>query len=179
MSTRDRNELDPNYIRYPGQLTGENPFRCCLWCNKEISPDRRDDANFCRFDEEGNKAKCADKFKTGISQQRYWELTQQNLKKHIRDKIALPSPIERRARRRTDSLFHRICKLGEFKDAEGNPLCNEKFSTYDEGQLYCRKEGERCRIRANSIRARERRHKRQAEKAIALKKGLEAIKTNN
>lgn len=149
----------------PVVVQGENPYRCCLWCNKEIGNDREITSNFCRFNEEGGKANCYDKFKQGITQEKRRELQEANLKKPIRGWVERTTPRERRAKRRADSVTFRICKLGEYKDEEGKSRCDEK-GLWPTNKFFC---CEPHQVKYNSIKKQERKVARREEAAILKK----------
>jgi hypothetical protein len=115
-------------------------YRRCLHCWTEIQEGRGERSNFCN-------GKCRTQFRTGMTEERYLYWCETNRLIPIRGNI---SPGQQRARRRTGNVYHRICKLSEFKDKAGNLLCDVKFATENEKKLFCE---ERHQERYNSIKA--------------------------
>jgi hypothetical protein len=144
----------------------ENPFRCCLWCGKEIGAFRQDNANFCRF------TNCADKFRRGYENNPggYREACERNRLKPIKD--ARLAQVDRRAQRRRDSEMLHLCKLGEFVDKEGNPLCSNKFMGPPNWK-FC--PGTNHQVRYNSIKA----QLKKVNQRIELRKQLGLRPENN
>lgn len=115
-------------------------FRRCLHCWTEIQEGRGDRSNFCN-------GKCRAQFRAGMAEEKYQYECETNRLIPIRGHVA---PQQQRTKKRHDSVYHRICKLSEFKGKDGNLLCEVKFSTENEQKLFC---NERHQERYNSIKA--------------------------
>jgi hypothetical protein len=140
----------------------ENPFRCCLYCGKEIEPDRHSTSNFCRYDEGGLDAECREKFRRGFTPEEYHRRCEINRRKPIRNHVVKSAIAERLAEKRRDNNTFHKCKLGEFKDTKGKPLCNAMFMA-PPNTLYC--PGTNHRDRYNSLKTQERIRERRNKKS--------------
>lgn len=132
-------------------------YRTCLYCRTEIAEGRPNHANFCN-------GTCQSKFKQGMDEARYRHHFETN--KLIPIRGARPALRARRERMTSDNVYHRICKLGEYKDKEGKPLCDEKFSTPKESRYFCDYSHQ---VKYNSIKKQERKVARREEAAILKK----------
>jgi hypothetical protein len=142
----------------------ENPFRCCLYCGKEIGPWRLGNSNFCdKFNEDGKS--CAEQYKQGMTPEQYYKHTTENRLKPI--KGAPTSPADRRAARSRDNVMHRLCKLGEYLDEHGQPLCNKVFPTDKPNKVFCE---EQHQVQYNTLRAKDRRQAKERRWRLDNKK---------